>query len=913
MDWKLLGNCVAALECAVALAFCVWVGVRALRKLPATLLLALTLFAVDATLTAQKTNNVPPNMNAPQMQQGGGFSQTGFTGLTGFVWEGNLVNPVQTTNADIARGWRVESVTTNAAVSYEMPTNAVYVGNWHIHGARSSFGNNVVDFGVLRTSGTLVPTNWSFPLGTNDEAFSSFWYFVDGRIRPTPRDAAHEICAVGVPMSAVPGQSRLWRLDGEGGSRVLTWENFFLGGDTNCPINAQIVLYPNGDFLTRSNDVETVCRRVNPDDWDDDGIHNERDANPASYDGDFFGVANALPTNANPDAYYWLDLSVAGALGVATIRVTCDGASDLGDHVIIARTNQACHVPLLAGATYTVESDLPIDYSAVSSEYAEVVTNAENRLTVSLPLELSLVRIQTRSAGSTGNYGAASSPINVYPSIVSCLGGCCSREVVDGILQWSCSLTCTCGGGYHSFETTALWEGYSKLFVGYASCGCWEDAPDPTPTPSAAPYAASVSANFSKDAVLFEDAYENMPGEWVSRRSTATMLTISASGGTNGAVLSVSATNLGKLQKNSGPAFPAQSVPVPARQSITYAMNYVGLSASGTADDIEVVATLTDNVTGESITNDCQATSVRLELAAVWEAPENPCTNRHVYGVGEKVLFKVFPQLSSAVLSTTKQDVDDTLGSYELFDGMQCSADASMDRVYNCPISRNLVPSVKLQRGDVEYVPVLMLVEPQFVVTTGADWGENAVDLFYEGNRKCWTPGDVGSAALVTTNHVGPLYVSFQGIAISELPCNEEDTVTGCFTNGHSRTHTIAAGAGYAHIIGDRNFWFVDGARMDRAEAAWQPNSILDWKIPIGWHRKLTTHIGDFNITHPDYERMDDASSRPLLMEVVYHQRFSIDGDGVFKTEKFGHWISRDRWCRVILDGETLQWAHPLW
>ncbi len=172
--------------------------------------------------------------------------------------------------------------------------------------------------------------------------------------------------------------------------------------------------------MTRSNEVETVCRRINPDDWDDDGIANERDANPTSCDGDFFGVANALPTNANPDAYYWLDLSVAGNLGVATIRVTCDGPSDLGDHLVIARTNQVCHVPLLAGATYAVESDLTIDYSAVSSEYAEIVTNAENRLTVSLPLEFSLVRIQTRSAGTTGNYGAASSPINVRPSIIAC-------------------------------------------------------------------------------------------------------------------------------------------------------------------------------------------------------------------------------------------------------------------------------------------------------------------------------------------------------------------------------------------------------------------------------------------------------------------------------------------------------------
>ena len=39
--------------------------------------------------------------------------------------------------------------------------------------------------GAMRSS---RPTGdgWSFPLGTNFESFTSFWYFVDGRIRPTP-------------------------------------------------------------------------------------------------------------------------------------------------------------------------------------------------------------------------------------------------------------------------------------------------------------------------------------------------------------------------------------------------------------------------------------------------------------------------------------------------------------------------------------------------------------------------------------------------------------------------------------------------------------------------------------------------------------------------------------------------------
>ena len=231
-DWFYIGYCTVMAMFAVAAAYAAAVSLRALRRLPRSLLLGFSAAAIVATLTAQKTNNVPPNMNQPQMQPVGSSFQTGLTGLTGLVGIGNiatLVNPVQTTIDNIMRGWRVESIMTNAAVSYAMPTNATLVGNWHLHGAASSFGNNVVDFGFLRTSGTLVPTNWSFPIGTNNASFSTFWYFVDGRIRPAPHDAAHEICAVGAPMSAVPGQSRFWRLDGDDGCRVLTWLGRHIG------------------------------------------------------------------------------------------------------------------------------------------------------------------------------------------------------------------------------------------------------------------------------------------------------------------------------------------------------------------------------------------------------------------------------------------------------------------------------------------------------------------------------------------------------------------------------------------------------------------------------------------------------------------------------------------------------------
>ena len=139
-DWLYIGYCTVMAMFAVAAAYAAAFGLRALRRLPRSLLVGFAAAAIVATLTAQKTNNVPPNMNQPQMMQGGGSFQTGFTGLTGLVGIGsimNLVNPVQTTIDDIMRGWRVESVTTNAAVLYAMPTNAALVGNWHIHGVRT--------------------------------------------------------------------------------------------------------------------------------------------------------------------------------------------------------------------------------------------------------------------------------------------------------------------------------------------------------------------------------------------------------------------------------------------------------------------------------------------------------------------------------------------------------------------------------------------------------------------------------------------------------------------------------------------------------------------------------------------------------------------------------------------------------
>ena len=58
---------------------------------------------------------------------------------------------------------------------------------------------------------------------------------------------------------------------------------------------------------------------------------------------------------------------------------------------------------------------------------------------------------------------------------------------------------------------------------------------------------------------------------------------------------------------------------------------------------------------------------------------------------------------------------------------------------------------------------------------------------------------------------------------------------------------------------------------------------------------------------------LPDPDSRALLIgnrTDAYKQVMTIDEDGTSKIEKFGHWLSRGRYCRIILDGVTQQWTH---
>lgn len=396
---------------------------------------------------------------------------------------------------DIQRGYRLAFVTNDAMHDHAMPANAQRLGNVHVHGAASSWGRNILDFG-----------GWSFPLGTNESAHTRLWWFVDGRLRAAPHDAASEISTGVQGALAVQGESRLWWTTGDDDSRVVGWENVFPGGCTNETVNLQVVLRPDGGFETWSNDVGAVYTRIDPNDWDGDGLDNSIDVQPTTDDGDCFGTGedwlnlncrNVLSafsdtngeifvewrSNVCESAYYWLQFTVQK--DGTRVAITCDGPSDLGNLFVIANSNQVCTVPLLIGAGYSARASWPVTDISSSDPEANISLNAGSPaglrgapipqcggqlfgpsadFEVERPISLGL-----DGGGGTGQL--VTSPY-VGAEISSVTGSCCDVSLYGVSYSWGCNGNCCCSGYGQWWDITATWEGYSKVFSWEEQCEC---------------------------------------------------------------------------------------------------------------------------------------------------------------------------------------------------------------------------------------------------------------------------------------------------------------------------------------------------------------------------------------------------------------------------------------------------------
>ena len=801
-----------------------------------------------------KTNNVPPNMNQPlpQMQQGGGSFLTGFTGLTGLAGAGNLVNlinPVQTTGEDIVRGYRVESVATNAAPFAAMPSNAVEYAMWSRRGGRETwFPLGLGDF-VL-------------PLGTN--RVSRLRVLSGGMVETFPAlNGPGSVCAAREAASLVPGVSRFWSADAEGGAKVLRWDGVFAERDGTGEYTAEMRFFPNGDFTTRSNEVETVCRRVNPDDWDGDGIVNDSDANPCTYDGDFFGPGNVLPEGANSNAYCTVSLVVDGYDSL--VSFLGEGSSNYPDPRFVARAGETNDVLILIGKVYHVSSDAPVRCVGVSDPGAEVVVHDYGGFSVVRPVEISFADegdppLRMMAGLRSGTSGGRSFTVSVLPA---CLDGeflfesCCPIEGSGLSFSYLHDIYCHCSGcqprGRYKYEGFGITVYPPSCCCSVEGSGGGGGTPEEVEEPSAE---NPLFASFSLPFALFEDSYLNeVGGSRVGARARPVTLNVGVYAGSYGGSWTLTIANEGKLRQTAGTT--ARSGTVSAGEALSLEMVYVFASPSDSTDDIVATVTFTENFTGANSVDTATLTAVKLELEARMKVSD-ATRHRHYFGVAEDVVCSTTPNAVPGLsFSATK-------GSYNPTTGW-----------WTCPVSTSLeFGGLNVcYGGETVYAFMTTTTPPTGVVV------EHAVGLDFNVPA-----GTAGGAGMVLDLYVLPKSVSFSKLSLAEVPTTTEGP-TGYFTNMEFSAvwhHTTAMGAGDWKRMGRLDtHWFDDNAKMgdafpSRDALEWDAGTII-WDVPVAWDL--------WSLAGGDYSKR---------IPVLYKQRFDFSANGTLRVTKHGFWEERD-------------------
>lgn len=384
-----------------------------------------------------------------------------------------------TLNSDSAAPYRLESVSTNSDIAYTLPADGAIRGTWHLTGAYEDVQKVTLD-------------GFAFPLGS--DLCTTLWAYTWGKVRPQLKNASNEIAAVGAPMSAIPDVSRFWTAATSNDTYLLTWENFAAGHQsltTNnqqlTTLSAQLELRRNGDFITRSNDVESVYHRVNPDDIDDDGIPNEEDSEPiVPADETQFGPHQDLPTGSDTNYYYWVDLVV----GPANARVVFegDGESNWPDPSFIAKAGETNRVYLLIGKTYGIHCPMPIQCVDREDDDVEVYPDGDGllicwdiRMEFVSERPLLMARPLLGAGSGSGGTGVRIIPGRAGGGSFSWPGSfCCYNFAADGSPVFNCQGNCGCGGYCNTGNIIYTYVGYSRDFDGW-SCCCHSPGEDDDP------------------------------------------------------------------------------------------------------------------------------------------------------------------------------------------------------------------------------------------------------------------------------------------------------------------------------------------------------------------------------------------------------------------------------------------------
>ena len=517
-----------------------------------------------------------------------------------------------------------------------------------------------------------------------------------------------------------------------------------------------------------------------------------------------------------------------------------------------------------AGWSDHAESRMPITCVGRSSGEIEVWQDSPTSLSFLWPVTIDAVAMRNGLSFS----------MTVTPD---CLGGgfawtnsCCSISSSGWTFTYSCNDACHCAGccalGCYTYES------FSLPASGGSCGGSAEGVPDIGGT-NEPPVSASVSVSFSQAALFYEEAYTNEPGVVVSRRvSTNATCSCSVSGGQYGGVFNLSCGGFDRLLHVAGDTLPNGTVEVSAGETRTWLAVYAPLEHSLSENDVSAVVTFNEYMTGETHSSTAQLTVVELKLEP--QATKEGCENRHLVGVREIVNCYAHPHVGQWG-ETGGGELVFRLGVHN----------------YTCPLVSDgsmLYYSCDGSRYDFD----LTIVEPSAIVGVP----QFAYNFGVATNH-------AGGAGMRLQLHVLPDTVSFEGIAMEEVP-SMEGTHQGYFSNVFFQSvwcHTTGMGAGKWVNVKSDNLYGKDdvcmGEELPRElingemtynllEGSWS-RGLLVWNTIWGWSERNSS-IGD-----PPAKEMTNPCN----------QTFTFAIDGTLAISKFQHAVSRGTNNVIRLDG----------
>ena len=335
---------------------------------------------IGILIGGDKTNNVPPNMNAPlpQMMAGGGSFQTGLTGLSG-VWPHtpsyqnpvNLVNPVQTTLV-------------------QQTFAAKKAASWNVRGAwKDSFWLDFEDC-------------WVLPWGANH--LSGVEVVSYGQVWQTPFDT-NVVASLGVPAEIVPGLSSFAYELTPSNSYRFVWTDAAIDRDTNDLVTAAIELFRNGDTCVTTNGILMYQPRELP--FPHNGFGQDAEWVAANF-------TNAAEIAAAGGYAAWVDEQVGEGLTNGLYKLIVSVAEDPPETTLISAGDYSIAVTNAGEYVFLMEKGPAYDF-CVSPGNANVTITAVDdvpttRFGPALRTAAGVWEASGRWIGGYGEFGTAYNP-----------------------------------------------------------------------------------------------------------------------------------------------------------------------------------------------------------------------------------------------------------------------------------------------------------------------------------------------------------------------------------------------------------------------------------------------------------------------------------------------------------------------